>query len=139
MNKHQAELTVKVYSIISWIAAAFTFIAALFLLFLGPFFGSGSGRALIENTARASVSLNWNILSGVIAGVSVVFGVLFLLVAALQVWIGLSLRDRKEWARIAWIVWGVLMLLSFPLGTLIGGFAIYAFGFRKEVKALFKH
>lgn len=38
---------------------------------------------------------------------------------------GMGLKNRKEWARILTIVLSALNLLNFPIGTAIGGYALW--------------
>jgi hypothetical protein len=38
---------------------------------------------------------------------------------------GLGLKNRKEWARILTIILSALNLLNFPIGTAIGGYALW--------------
>ena len=39
---------------------------------------------------------------------------------------GIGLKNRKEWARILTIILSALNLLNFPLGTALGGYALWA-------------
>lgn len=39
---------------------------------------------------------------------------------------GLGLQKRRKWARILTIILSVLNLFSFPIGTAIGGYALWA-------------
>ena len=60
-------------------------------------------------------------------GVSPMFlstSALLVLLVVLHIAVGRGARARKPWARIASIVIGVLMLLGFPIGTLIGLYLI---------------
>jgi hypothetical protein len=58
--------------------------------------------------------------------------VLFVLVASMMA------MKFVPWARIAMIIIGVVNLLNFPLGTLIGVANIYVFGFHEDAKRLFR-
>lgn len=42
-----------------------------------------------------------------------------------QFFLGTALKEHKDWARIVGIVYGVLNLPAFPIGTIIGGFLLY--------------
>jgi hypothetical protein len=39
---------------------------------------------------------------------------------------GLGVRRRSAWARVGAMVLGALSLLSFPIGTALGGYALWA-------------
>ncbi len=51
---------------------------------------------------------------------------------------GWGLLKRREWARVLVIVMSILNLLSFPIGTAVGGYALYVL-FQDDVKAEFQH
>ncbi len=63
------------------------------------------------------------VVGGTLAGV-----VLLLAVGSLawfEIHVGRSIMQRRPWARTAGIVWGVLYLVSFPVGTLIGVYVLW--------------
>lgn len=71
-----------------------------------------------------------NVLTGIAGGVvSAAVGALFLKIAQ-------DLWRLRPWARTAAIVLAAIILLAFPVGTLIGGFALW-YLYRPEVKACF--
>jgi len=51
---------------------------------------------------------------------------------------GIGLFKRKEWARILTLILSVLHLLSFPLGTAVGVYSIWALVQPENVKAFKK-
>jgi hypothetical protein len=65
-----------------------------------------------------------------------VIGVVFIGLAALQIWVGIGLRNLKPWARIASGVLAGIGLLGFPIGTLINGYILYLL-FSKKGAMLF--
>jgi hypothetical protein len=67
----------------------------------------------------------------VVGGVIVLFGLLDLVVAY-GTW------EMYKWARTAGIVLGVLSLLSFPIGTIIGLVILYYLTLHDETVAVFK-
>jgi hypothetical protein len=71
---------------------------------------------------------------------SIVANVIIILVAVLSIpgiIAGIGLFKRKEWARILTLIISVLHLLSFPLGTAIGVYSIWAL-VQQEVVDAFK-
>jgi len=77
---------------------------ALGVLFIGVMFLASQNRAIPSWIAVTAIPL--------------VIGVIYLVVGA-------AVKKGKLWARVVACVLSVLMLLSFPIGTLIGGFALY--------------
>jgi hypothetical protein len=49
---------------------------------------------------------------------------------------GWGIRRRAGWARVAALVLGALSILSFPIGTLLGGYALWALT-RPDAQAAF--
>ena len=46
--------------------------------------------------------------------------------SAFNLWFGSALRQQKRWAtRVVGFIWGFLNLLSFPLGTAVGGYTLW--------------
>ena len=43
----------------------------------------------------------------------------------LQLILGQAVKDHKEWARTVGIILGVIQMIGFPIGTLIGGYIVY--------------
>ena len=63
-------------------------------------------------------------------------GVVVLLLALPFLLTGWGLRRRAGWARIAALVLGGLSILSFPIGTLLGGYTLWALT-RPDAQAAF--
>ena len=64
--------------------------------------------------------------SGLILGTVGVVGGLFLVLLALpQLVAGFGLLAGKNWARYVLIVTSAISLLGFPIGTLLGGYALW--------------
>jgi hypothetical protein len=68
-------------------------------------------------------------LLGVLACVSLVFGILYAV-------IGYGLLNMQSWSRIAAIILAILALCNFPLGTIIGAIVLY-FMFQEETQQAF--
>jgi len=60
-----------------------------------------------------------------------------LVLGILLIFTGLKIKAEVSWARTLGIVLAILMLLSFPIGTILG-IVILVLLFKPEVKALFK-
>ena len=75
--------------------------------------------------------------AGTVLGITgVAASVFFAVLAVPYIATGWGLWQLKPWARIVGIVIGALGLISFPLGTLIGIYALVIL-FRKDTEALF--
>jgi hypothetical protein len=70
-------------------------------------------------------------------GIAVMSGVLVFMLAAFFLALGVGLWRRNNWARILVLVPCVVWLFSFPIGSAVGIFGIYAFAFDKDVRAQF--
>jgi hypothetical protein len=54
------------------------------------------------------------------------FVVFPLLVATLQYYVGRSIIRGQPWSRKVGIVWSILLLFGFPIGTALGAYVLYA-------------
>jgi hypothetical protein len=54
-----------------------------------------------------------------------VIGIVVLVLAVAQIWVGTGLRRLRPWARIPTAILSGIGLLGFPLGTLINGYILY--------------
>jgi hypothetical protein len=120
MEKRSAELVTKAYAIFVWISALFAILIALAIL-------TGGGLASTFNTATGDVFARLGTLAAII----------ILIIALVEVLVGIGLWTLQPWARVAIIIVSILNLFSFPIGTIIGILGIYLFGFNDDVKALF--
>jgi len=116
MDKETASTIVKVYAVLSWLGALFMILSAAFIS--TGFFGS-------------------MMMPGFMSGMGFVVGILFVVLAIFSAVVGYGLWTLQKWARIAALVMSVLQVFSFPIGTIIGGFGIYFFGFEEATKTLF--
>jgi hypothetical protein len=134
MNTNLANTTVAVYAVLNGITAFILFIIALAITFLTPFavtmmLETGSVALPPEMTALALQQLSTGV--GIIAGIIVFLFAAFFLALARGLW------NRHTWARYMQLAWCVPQLLTFPIGTIVGLFGIYAFGFNKEIRRQF--
>jgi hypothetical protein len=60
-------------------------------------------------------------LSGFLALFAVLFGI-----QILSLYAGKAVKEHKAWGRKAGIICGLLYLPGFPVGTLVGGYVLYA-------------
>ncbi|MFX0065075.1 MAG: zinc ribbon domain-containing protein [Candidatus Hermodarchaeota archaeon] len=71
------------------------------------------------------------------AAIVLIVGIAFLILGLISIGSGARLLQHKNCARIVSMILGVLVLFSFPLGTLYGLFKLYVLS-RPEVESLFK-
>ncbi len=126
MGQGAAETFVKIYAILFWIGAIGTVIVGGALLI-----GSSTIAALMPLSDAPA----W--LSGMLGTLLIVGAILLIAMGIVYFLVGRGLWNRKSWARIAAIILCALSIFSFPIGTIIGGFGIYLFGFEENVKRLF--
>ncbi len=62
----------------------------------------------------------------ILAGVGFIAGLFVIAFGALEIVVAINLRNFKPWARIAQIIISALGLLSIPIGTAIGIYALWA-------------
>jgi hypothetical protein len=88
-------------------------------------FGALAAVAVLGGTmfgAAFAGSMTNSVLAGLVGGfLSIFLGAM----AALQLIAGWGLLQRKPWARILTIVLGVISLIRFPLGTLLGIYTLW--------------
>jgi hypothetical protein len=137
MNENAARIIVKVYAIFSWVWAFVLFILGLIAIYLTP---AVVRIALVKASPEelAALAIPSDMLLEIASAIGTVLGIIILLLAIVYALIGFGLLSYKSWAKNGILAVSIPSLLSFPLGTLIGGFAIYAFGFEEEVKKLFE-
>ncbi|HLC86634.1 MAG TPA: hypothetical protein VJG30_05080 [Candidatus Nanoarchaeia archaeon] len=121
MDKNTAQTVVKVLAVLYWIGAVFGAISGLAMLFGSGALGFTSG----------------GLLGGFLGGFAVLMGIVMLVIAALEAYVGWGLWNFKNWAKITAIVLAVIGLLAFPIGTIVGIVVIYLLGFNNDVKSLF--
>lgn len=128
MQQSTATTWVKVYSVIYWIEAIIIATAGLAMLFGGTFMAGMMSWMMADVDALTG---------SVIGGALSVLGVVLIAVAVLYAFIGRAVWRHESWGRIAAIVLSALGLFSFPIGTALGIFGIYLFGFEPNTRALF--
>ncbi len=107
------ETPVRVLGICFLIIAALGFLGALFIGSLMPMITS---QMQAQNPAQPMLPAAFGVILGVI--IAVIGGVLPLLT-------GIGLLRKASWGRILAIVNSILILISFPFGTILGGVTLY--------------
>lgn len=103
-------------------------IAGVIVALLGLFlFGVLGGAGMISGDRQAMF------VTGIVGTALAVF---FVVLAVPSIVAGIGLLKRREWARILTIILGVLHLLGFPLGTVLGIYTLYVL-LNDQTKALF--
>lgn len=121
---NERPIAVTVICVVEWIMTAFSA-----LLGLGLMFGGTLLAAFIPSDIPG--------LGGALGAMGLVAGIVVLALSAVVAWIVWKLWQLTNWARIVLIVFAVLGLLSFPIGTIINGIILYFLAFNKDVKAAF--
>lgn len=75
--------------------------------------------------------------AAVLASVGLIAGILVLAFSVLEIIVGVQLQAYRPWARIVQIIFGVLSLPGFPIGTALGAYYLWAM-LNSETAALFE-
>jgi hypothetical protein len=115
-------------------------IAALFAIVGVVLIGVGLFATLIFGTLGGVVGASGDEDAGAAAAMFGLLGVagtvLMLVLAVPYLVIGWGLWNRKSWARILGIIFAAMSLVSFPIGTMFGVYALIIL-FQKETEKLF--
>lgn len=112
--------------ILGWLYLVFGLFGLLGAVLVG-LFGVGTGMLAAFDSVGA----------GAIVGAASVFAAVVVAIFALPaVLVGWGLLARKSWARILAIIVGVLNLINFPIGTILGVYTLWVM-FQDEVKYQF--
>ena len=109
------------------IGALFIFVGLLLLLFatVGAVAIGASGEQAAGPVAA------------IIASVGLVGGTFFIALGVFKIIVGVKLRQHKPWARIVQIIFAILALPSFPVGTALGVYYLWAM-FNQDTLPLFE-
>jgi hypothetical protein len=108
---------VKVVAVLYFVMGALNLLGAFFFVFAFSIAGIAAG---MSNDPDAGMALP-------IIGLTGTALVVFLLCLSIPLIItGVGLLRRREWARIAGIVIGALLIFHFPIGTAVGIYALWA-------------
>jgi len=70
------------------------------------------------------------------AGIGLFVGLIVIAASGFEIYVGSKLQERRPWARIVQIIFGVLSLPGFPVGTALGVYFLWAM-LNKDTAALF--
>jgi hypothetical protein len=110
----------KVYAVFAWLSALLAILVGLAI-----FTGGELATSLDTATDNTFSSLGRTA------------AIVLLVIAFVETLVGIGLWTHQSWSRVGIIIICALNLLNFPLGTLIGLFGIYLFGFNNDVRELF--
>lgn len=71
------------------------------------------------------------------AGLGLVAGLFVIVMSGFEIYVGSKLQQYKSWARIVQIIFGVISLPGFPIGTALGAYFLWAM-LNKDTTALFE-
>jgi hypothetical protein len=90
----------------------------------------GAGLAISLGLAAIGIDITGalgDVAAAPFAGLAgVISGSIILALGIFGIVVGINLRVRKHWARIAQIIYGALQLPNFPIGTAFGVYSLWA-------------
>lgn len=114
MNKSGFQELDKHITLLGWLHIGFS-IFTLFIGIIGFFVLLGAGLLSADSEAM-----------GILAIVGIFMLGLIVVISVPGIITGWGLLKRKSWARILALIIGFLSLMNIPLGTLLGGYTIWA-------------
>ena len=137
MDESTAQTLVRVHAVLLWVVAVFLLImAAAFSFFFptmmmnamqDPEFAADFVDVPVEQFNKMNAVMP-------LIGAFVLFPLSLLTMIA-----GIGLWLQRRWGRILALILSVLLLFSFPFGTVIGIFGIWVLGFNADVQQLFSN
>lgn len=132
MDKHSAEVVVKIISILGYIGAGLSILGGIIMLFGGTFVASYFTMGGAQGAAF-------------VGALAIVMAIVMIAVGIFGIFVARGLWHHKNWARIVIIIFSVLgvisSLFSLPggiIGLIINGAILYFLAFDKTVVSLFK-
>ncbi|VAW31715.1 hypothetical protein MNBD_CHLOROFLEXI01-5309 [hydrothermal vent metagenome] len=125
MNKTDFQELDKHITILGWLHIGFS-IFTLFMGIIGFFVLLGAGLLSADSEAMGILAIMGILMLGLIVVISVP-----------SIITGWGLLKRKSWARILALIIGFLSLMNIPLGTLLGGYTIWALLVHDEASGYF--
>ena len=110
------------------IGFSFIVFSALWLLpmvFFDQIFEFIQERALEESQGDETVYFVFELISSIFWGITILFFIPRLI-------LGIALVTGQKWANIPSLVYGIISLQNFPLGTILGVYCIMVFTAKKE-------
>lgn len=96
-----------------------------------------AGLLFMTGMATLADLVEDDVAEGVLNFSGVTLGIVLLIFAGLQITAGIGLRKFGNWARILTIILSMVGLFSFPLGTILGIYALWVL-LKSEAKVLFE-
>ncbi len=96
-----------------------------------------AGLVFITGLARLADLVEDDVSEDVLNFSGVTLGIVLLVFAALQIVAGIGLKKYENWARTLTLILSVIGLFSFPVGTILGVYALWVL-IRSDAKALFE-
>ncbi len=122
------EQHVKIIGIIDIVFGILAIIGGIITVLMSMVGAATLGAQGVENGAEGAAF---------IVTFGIFFGTVFITMGALQILVGVKLRARKSWARIVQIIFGIMSLGGFPVGTAFGVYVLWAM-FNQDTAALFE-
>lgn len=107
---------VKVLAILQIVLGALGIMAALFVVLI---FGGVAGLVAVSGDRDAALAVP---IIGMLGTVAVTF---ILLMAVPGIIVGIGLLKLRPWARVFGIIVSILLLIHFPLGTVVGVYGLW--------------
>jgi len=119
---------IKIIGIIDIVGGALTALGGLAFMVMFLFFAPMIGASGEEGAAAGAA---------VMASIGLAGGLVIIVMGAFQIFVGIKLRARKPWARVVQIIFGVLSLPGFPVGTALGVYYLWAM-LNKDITPMFE-
>jgi hypothetical protein len=95
------------------------------MVFFDQIFEFIQERALEESQGDETVYFVFELISSIFWGITILFFIPRLI-------LGIALVTGQKWANIPSLVYGIISLLNFPVGTILGVYCIMVFTAKKE-------
>ncbi len=122
------EQHVKIIGIIDIVFGALGVLGGLLFMIIFLFFAPLIGASGEEGAAAGAA---------IFASVGLGGGLFIIAICAFEIIVGIKLQAYKPWARIVQIIFGVLSLPGFPVGTALGVYFLWAM-LNQDTAALFE-
>jgi len=122
------EQHVKIIGILDIVSGVIGVIAGVVILIAFLVGAAGVGASGEQGAGAGAAAL---------ASVGLVGGIFLIAVSVFEIIVGMKLRAYKSWARIVQIIFGVMSLPGFPIGTALGVYYLWAM-LNKDTTTLFE-
>jgi hypothetical protein len=121
---------------VDFIGALFVIWGALTMLIGVSTLALGVGAATVIRSSGSEAGGHFA--AGLVAAVFVTLAVIAIVWGLAHIAVGLPLRRRRRWSRLAALMLGSIDLLLLPYGTALGGYALYIL-LKQDAKHLFDY